>query len=93
MLLANKVAVLTGNSYGIGRETAALLAREGAHVVCIDDTDEGWASEGGVAQGRPDFIADVTNAAAMADVVARCGELGRVDILLNLAGRALKQRF
>ncbi len=93
MLLAGKIAVLTGNCYGIGRETAALFAREGARVVCIDDADEGWASEGGITHGRPDFVADVTNTAAVAAVVARCGTLGRVDILFNLAGRALKQRF
>jgi NAD(P)-dependent dehydrogenase (short-subunit alcohol dehydrogenase family) len=92
MLLANKIAVLTGNTYGIGRETAALFAREGASVICIDDTHEGWTADGS-AHGRPDFVADVTNAAAVAAVIAQCRTVGRVDILFNLAGRALKQRF
>ena len=93
MLLANKTAVITGNPYGIGRETTALFAREGARVICIDDTYEGWASDGGVTKSRPDFVADVSNTTAVAAVVAQCEALGRVDILFNLAGRAMKQRF
>jgi NAD(P)-dependent dehydrogenase (short-subunit alcohol dehydrogenase family) len=93
MLLADKIAVLTGNPYGIGRETAALFAREGARVICIDDGHEGWTSDGTVAHGRPDFISDVTDAAALAAVIAQCRNVSRVDILFNLAGRALKQRF
>jgi NADP-dependent 3-hydroxy acid dehydrogenase YdfG len=32
MLLRNKVAVITGNPYGIGREAAALFANQGARV-------------------------------------------------------------
>ena len=93
MLLANKTAVITGNPYGIGRESAALFAREGAHVICVDDTAEGWAAAGPAKAGQPDFIADVTSAEAVAAVVAQCGAAGRVDILFNLAGRVTKQRF
>jgi NAD(P)-dependent dehydrogenase (short-subunit alcohol dehydrogenase family) len=44
MLLENKIAVITGNPYGIGRVSAVLFAREGAKVVCIDDRKDGWAS-------------------------------------------------
>ncbi len=93
MLLRNKIAVITGNPYGIGREAAALFASEGAHVICVDDTDKGWASSDNVKNGRPDFVADVTNAKAVAAVVAQCEAMGCVDILFNLAGRATKQRF
>ena len=93
MLLANRIAVITGNPYGIGRESAMLFAREGARVICVDDTDEGWASDG-VKTGRPDFVADVADAKALAAVVAQCeAAVERVDILFNLAGRATKQRF
>src|SRR5688500_300391 len=89
MLLENKTAVITGNPYGSGRESAALVEREGARVMCVDDTDEGWASNGGVKTGRPDYVADVTDAKAVADVVAQCeSAVGRVDVLFNLAGRA-----
>ena len=93
MLLANKIAVITGNPYGIGRESAALFTREGAHVICVDDTAEGWAADGPAKAGQPDFVADVASAEGVAAVVAQCEAAGRVDILFNLAGRATKQRF
>ncbi len=41
MLLENKIVVVTGNPYGIGRVSAELLSREGARVVCIDDSKTG----------------------------------------------------
>src|SRR5687767_15008155 len=94
MLLANKIAVITGNPYGIGRESAVLFTREGARVICVDDTDEGWASNGGITTRRLDFVADVADAKALAAVVAQCeAAVERVDLLFNLAGRATKQRF
>jgi NAD(P)-dependent dehydrogenase (short-subunit alcohol dehydrogenase family) len=92
-LLENRIAVITGNPYGIGRVTAALFEQEGAKVVTIDDSAEGWHA---AASGRrlPHFIADVTDAHAVAAVVTECAKaVERVDILFNLAGRALKQTF
>ncbi|HEX2825728.1 MAG TPA: SDR family NAD(P)-dependent oxidoreductase [Burkholderiales bacterium] len=89
MLLDHKIAVITGNPYGIGRETAALFEREGARVISIDDSAHGWGTD-----SRPDFIADASDANAMAAVVAQCTtSVERVDILFNLAGRAVKQSF
>ncbi len=92
-LLENKVAVITGNPYGIGRVAAALFEQEGAKVITIDDSREGWDLEA-QATGTPRFIADVTDASAVAAVAAECAKaVERVDILFNVAGRAVKQTF
>ena len=91
MWLENKIAVITGNPSGIGRVSAELLAREGARVVCIDDTKTGWHN---AHDGRPQFLADVSDAKAVSALIAQCERtLDRVDILVNLAGRASKKRF
>jgi NAD(P)-dependent dehydrogenase (short-subunit alcohol dehydrogenase family) len=94
-LLDNRTVVITGNPYGIGRVSAELFAAEGARVICIDDSRDGWASRQGASDGPPPhFVADVSDPNAVASVVAACGEmLERVDVLFNLAGRAVKQSF
>lgn len=94
VLLNNKIAVITGNPYGIGRVSAALFAEEGAIVICIDDSRDGWGPAGASDEGLPHFLADVSDAKALASVVAECGKaIDRIDILFNLAGRTVMQRF
>jgi NAD(P)-dependent dehydrogenase (short-subunit alcohol dehydrogenase family) len=94
MLLENKIAVITGNPYGIGRECVALFTREGATVITIDDSKLGWSASGASKAEMPHFLADVSDASAVAAIVAECErKLERVDILFNLAGRAVKQHF
>ena len=39
MRLENKVALITGASSGIGKESALLFAKEGAKIVAIDVND------------------------------------------------------
>ena len=79
----SKVALVTGAARGIGLATAQLLAEEGWEVVLLDRDGEALeaAAEG---VGRP-VVADVSDAAALARVVA---ELPRLDALVNNAGVA-----
>jgi 3-oxoacyl-[acyl-carrier protein] reductase len=90
--LANKVAVITGGSVGIGLAVARELAREGAHLALVA-RDEGRLTER--ADGiRQEFgaraigiAADVARADDVARVVAAVeSEYGGCDILINNAG-------
>lgn len=45
MLLAGKVALVTGGSRGIGRSIAIALAETGAHVALTYNVNQDWAEE------------------------------------------------
>ncbi len=79
-----RVAVVTGASSGIGQATAKVLAAQGFHIVAVarraDRIDALARQIGGSA-----FVADVTDAAAVAALAAG---LDRVDVLVNNAGGA-----
>ncbi|MEK7216174.1 MAG: glucose 1-dehydrogenase [Chloroflexota bacterium] len=90
MRLAERVAVVTGGGYGIGRAYSLGLAREGAAVVVADLNDEGAkATEhaikaaGGRALAVHTDVADEASTAAMAQ--AAVGQFGRIDVLVNNA--------
>jgi NAD(P)-dependent dehydrogenase (short-subunit alcohol dehydrogenase family) len=96
VLLKNKIAVITGDPYGVGQAAALLFASEGASVICIDDKPA-WENFDEVRRKNASaayFHADVTDSRQLQDVVRECEKIvERADILFNLAGRAFRQSF
>jgi NAD(P)-dependent dehydrogenase (short-subunit alcohol dehydrogenase family) len=91
--LAGKVALVTGGASGIGRATCRLFGGEGATVVVADVEEAGGravADEIARAAGRAAFLRlDVTREPDWAAGVERVlGDHGRLDVLVNNAGRA-----
>lgn len=89
--LKGKVALITGAASGIGRQTARLMAQEGATVVLTDiraHEGEQAAAEIASSDGAARFLAlDVTQEADWENAVeAVMEEDGHLDILVNNAG-------
>ena len=89
--LQDKVAVITGAASGIGRETAALFAREGAQVVAVDVNDtEGEQTVQAILEegGRALYVhADVSVASDCESMINEAeSAFGNLDILFNNAG-------
>jgi NAD(P)-dependent dehydrogenase (short-subunit alcohol dehydrogenase family) len=87
----DKVALITGAASGIGKETARLFAKEGAHVIVVDLNEvEGHQTVEKIEQehGRATFIkVDITDEESvreMVETIQRKHET--IDILFNNAG-------
>lgn len=90
MMLAGKVAVVTGAGPGLGRTLAVLMAREGADVVLAARTPDtlGRIAAEVAAAGRAALPVrtDVSDPAQVRRLADRTiGRFGRVDVLVNAA--------
>jgi len=82
-----RVAAITGAAGGLGRATAAMLAKEGARVLLFDRDPEGLKETAALCPGSVSVTGDAASAAdvARAAKVARA-ELGPVELLAVAAG-------
>lgn len=91
-LLANKVALVTGASKGIGKQIALAYAKEGAMVAFTDlnrdevmeETEKELLSLGIKAKGYASNAASFEDSERVVEEIVK--EFGRVDILVNNAG-------
>jgi NAD(P)-dependent dehydrogenase (short-subunit alcohol dehydrogenase family) len=93
MRLRERVALVTGAGRGIGRGIAERYAAEGADLALVDVDPSNLAevAEGARRAGRRAWthVADLADPEQAQDLVRRAvAELGRVDVLVNNAGRA-----
>ena len=75
-MLQDKIVIVTGANGALGRAAVALAAQQGAEVIALDLRFDGTP-------GARRFALDLTDAAA---TVACVAGLGRVDVVLNIAG-------
>jgi NADP-dependent 3-hydroxy acid dehydrogenase YdfG len=95
--LEGQVAIVTGGGTGIGRETAKLLAAEGARVVIagrrkppLDAVVAEVERAGGQAVARQADVSNLDEAAALGEWTGQT--YGRVDVLVNNAGHSSPNR-
>ena len=95
MRFKNRIALITAAANGIGRATAAIMGREGATVIAVDNHQarldeavpalrQAAGSSGGKAEGR---LVDALDQAQVDGLVAEIArDYGRIDILVNAVG-------
>jgi len=90
---ANKVMMVTGAAQGIGRGVALRAAAEGAQVLLVDRA-EFVAEVAAEAQGEAaGFACDLESSdGAQAAVAEAVRHFGRIDILINNVGGAIRMR-
>lgn len=93
MLLANKVAIITGGAKGMGRATALKFAKEGCSVafadISIKEAEETLTDLSRTGKEGLFIKCDVTNAKEVNGMVAKVMQhFGQVDIMVNNAGAA-----
>ena len=93
MLLANRVAIITGGAKGMGRATAIKFAEEGCSVAIADlaakEANETLAELSRIGKEGLFGRCDVTKTPEVNDMVAKVlDKFGKIDILINNAGAA-----
>ena len=89
--LRNKIAIITGASQGIGKTTAELFSKSGAHVVCIARNEEkiknlaNTISKNGHSASYNSC--DISDGDLFQDTIKSViNDYGKIDILINNAG-------
>ena len=86
--LSGKVAIVTGASSGIGLATAKLLARHGVKVALVSRSKEKLEKLSAELSGSLAVPTDMTDIPQVKRMVERTrAHFGRIDILINNAGR------
>lgn len=91
--LAGKIAIVTGSTSGIGRETARAIAEKGGHVImAVRNVEKGNSVADALRSGAPDArievrhldLSDLSSVRKFADGVS--GDFDQLDVLINNAG-------
>jgi NAD(P)-dependent dehydrogenase (short-subunit alcohol dehydrogenase family) len=86
----NKTVLLTGAASGMGRATAIRLTSEGARVFGVDRDKAGLDETASLIEAAGRFVPHVADVSVEGEVVdavrAAVAELGRIDVLANVAG-------